>query len=168
MTSTRPVKALALEDLTEGAHHRLEVLDLVVRRQADDEPHPHIIARWPAPCPRTPSSRTASSSSPTFSSWTAPTRFGSPPTAGRRPGSATPRRRWPGSRWRGRRRRSRESAARSRRRSWSSPRPAICRRSRSFATGSPAGSSRSCTCPGSGPRRPGSSGPTSASSLPPT
>src|SRR5829696_6710719 len=88
------VEGPALEDLTERTHHRLEVLDLVVGRQAEDEPHPHIIAGWPGRCPRTPSSRTASSISPTFSSSTGPTRFGSPPTAGLRPGSATPRHRW--------------------------------------------------------------------------
>ncbi len=58
--------ARRVQDLTEGTHHRLQVLALVVGGQADDgSRHVRIIAAWRSLCPGTPRSPTSSTSSRT-------------------------------------------------------------------------------------------------------
>src|SRR5207253_7423038 len=69
------------QHLAECDHHPLEVLALVVGRQADDGPgHPPIIATWPT-YRGMPTSRTRSTCSRTCSSWKGRTRFASSRTA---------------------------------------------------------------------------------------
>ena len=102
---------VGVELLAEGPHHRLEVLALVVRRQADRParigpilpvlPGP-MIGTWSRPCPGTAISQTGSTCSPTSRRSSASSPSGSPPTVAPPRGSATPLRPSPSSRSSGR------------------------------------------------------------------
>ena len=91
--------ARGVQDVAERPHHRLEVLALVVRREADDGArHVPIIAAWPRRCPGTRSSPTSSTSSRTSRRSSARSRSRSSPTAERPPGSGRRRAPSPSSR----------------------------------------------------------------------
>ena len=108
-------RAAVSSTAAERLDHRLEVLALVVRREAQDRArHRRIIAGCLRRCPETASSRTSSTSSPTSPRSSRRSRSRSSRTAALRDASASPRCRSPSSRSRGRRSSFLASARRSR------------------------------------------------------
>ena len=132
----------------ERVEHLLDVVALVVRREADRDRGHEEAGYWMRcksrvslalrgtydrrrgeRCRAIPTSRTSSTSSPTCSSWRAPSRSACSPTGARRRACGRPRARSRSSRSTARRRSCRGSGRRSRRRSSRSSRRARSRRS---------------------------------------
>ena len=142
-----------VERLAERGDHGLEILPLVVRREAQDRArHRRIIAGCPRRCPATASWRISSTSWPTSRRSSRRRRSRSSRIGAPRGGSGSRRCRSPSSRSTGRRRSFRESARPSRTRSSRSSRTARCTRSRSGEVSFPAGVVEFLRLPGVGPK----------------